>query len=708
MIPFDSANYEIGANKVRMKIYRKGEIEVIDPTPLPYCFAPSSKEIQTTAHMVRTDLRAFDTGESVKRYDFAVPDGVKGFRTINEAKGTTIYEADKKYVGVWMLDNDLVCGDYENHASWDTEEDDGSGVVPNAETGNVPITAVGINYKGQRYDWGWSPKEGVGSEKVVLQEAVNFIKENNITLMKGWNSKFWDVPFFARRLAYNNIRFDFSSTRFLDLALCYRFMEKNYRSQWGLEKVGKRLFNEQKPYVNMRLRNLPIDQLRDRVGWDAEMTEKIDVKKNYSKVAIQMAKMGHIFPDQIFGVHPEKHTITVTPVLDQFYLKYAHKLNYVLNCKTGYNQRPKYPGAWVEVWKMGFFKDVLQFDVDSLYPNVMLAYKLAPYGKFDLEEPIIRDLLAGKRNAQNEIERWAFKIAVNANYGLMASSHYRFKAVQVADDTCRFGREIVRSSAEFLRGLGYDVYYMDTDSNFVHGTVEEAPVIKELINNYIQKTFGFENIKFNLEAHWSTIGFPRGAKGEKAKKRYYGIVHMNKKGQVVDEFEEAGMEGLRGDWCELAKMMQDTIKKMQVQEVSLERMLEFYEDTKVKLFDGEYDPLLLLEKHMSKDESQYGLPSVGKDGKTRKTGVPQHVKALRAALQTDWVPNEMMEYNVVVYQMVKGAIPKLANLVQPGELDYSWYLSHQKHPLMWRLGLIETVTKYQKSRPLDKAQTTLT
>ena len=697
--PFDSAQYTTVANRVKMKVYRKGEIEIINDPTLPYCYAPANREINTMAHMVRTDMRAFDTSESMKRYDFNVPDQVKGFRTINESKGIQIYEADKKYVGVWMLDNNLTCGDYENHASWDTEEDD-SGVKPDAETGNVPITAVGITYKGQNYSW-------TGNEKQILQSTVDFIKENNITLLKGWNSKFWDVPFFSKRLAINNVAFDYNSTRFLDLSLCYRFMEKNYRSQWGLEKVGRRLFEEQKPFVNTRLSTLPDAQLRERVMWDAEMTEKIDIKKNYSKVAVQLAKQSHLFPDQIFGVHPEKHTITVTPVLDQYFFNYAHRFNYVLPCKSGYKKRPKYTGAWVEVYKMGSFDNVLQFDVNSLYPNIMLAYKLAPNGRFDVIEPIIRDLLSGKTNAKDEIERWGYKIAVNAFYGIFASTYYRFKAVEVSDETCFRGREVVTKTAEFLRNLGYTVYYIDTDSLFVHGTYEERETIQQLINDFVQKTFGFDNIKFGMENFWGTLIFPRGASGEKTKKRYFGNVHINKKGKVVDSFEEAGMEALRGDWCELARMVQDAIKKMQVDKVPKEKMVEFYEDTKVKLYEGKYDSLLVMEKHMSRDQADYGKVKMGKDGKTRKMPIPQHVKAIRQALEHDWVPNDMVQYNLVSYIMTKGQIPKLLNLVKSDEISYSWYINRQIDPIMYRLGVIDTVGKYKKEKVIDESQTTL-
>jgi len=120
VVPFESANYFTEVGKVKMKIYRNGEIEIIDPFPKPYAFAPSKNEIQTQAKMERTDFKAFDTGEAVKRYTFNVPQQVKFFRNFQEAKSISVYEADKKYVGVWMLDNNLVCSDYENVASWDT------------------------------------------------------------------------------------------------------------------------------------------------------------------------------------------------------------------------------------------------------------------------------------------------------------------------------------------------------------------------------------------------------------------------------------------------------------------------------------------------------------------------------------------------------------------------------------------------------------
>lgn len=740
MIPFDSANYFVENNRVKMKVWRHGEVEIVsDPTP-PYCYTPTNREISTSAKYEMTDFRAFDTEEAVKRYVFNQPVQVKNFRNYAEGKSISVYEADKKYVSVWMLDNNLTCDDYPNQAAFDTEEDDSHG-QPDPEIADKPITAVGIVYKGQRYAWTYNPVSQKGtetSEAEVLQNSVDFIIENKIDLLKGWNSKAWDVPYFAKRLAYNKIKFDFSQTRFADVSLAYRFMSKNYRSQWALGKVAKRLFNEKKPFVNTRLSTLPDDQLQERVLWDAEFTGKIDEKQQYSRVMTQLAKQGHIFPDQIFGVHPLKQMITITPVLDQYFLSTAHKIGYVLPCKTAYKSRPAYVGGLVDILQMGTFEDVLQFDVDSLYPNILLAWKLAPLGKFKLVEPIVRALLDGKRNAKDPIERLAFKIAVNAIYGIFASSYYRFKSVEVADGITFHGRDIEEHVKAFLISLGYIVYYMDTDSVFVKGKLEDGEVIQQLINDFVKKTYNVDNIKYGRENYWSTITFPKSSKGEKAKKRYFGIVHVDKTNQVVDKFEEAGMESLRGDWCELATQMQDVIKRYLVTKTPKETIMAFYEKQKDNLYKGLYDPLLVMEKHMNKLESEYGgfkchgetankvvvvpcgktfktieelnahktVAHEGKTVKAGKIGMPPHVKALREALKTGWVPTDMVEYGVVQYYLTRGAIPKLINLVQPGEIDYQWYVTRQIDPLLWRLGVIDEIGVYKKEKSQPPDQTT--
>ena len=110
---------------------------------------------------------------------------------------------------------------------------------------------------------------------------------------------------------------------------------------------------------------------------------------------------------------------------------------------------------------------------------------------------------------------------------------------------------------------------------------------------------------------------------------------------------------------------------------------------------------------MNKAIDQYGgMKMSEKTGKMHKIGTPQHVKAVKEALKNGWVPSEMFQYGVVQYYMTRGGIPKLVNLTMQGEIDYGWYVSHQIDPLLWRLGVIEEVTKYKKEKIQPPDQTT--
>ena len=338
----------------------------------------------------------------------------------------------------------------------------------------------------------------------------------------------------------------------------------------------------------------------------------------------------------------------------------------------------------------------------------MLAYKLAPLGKFNFIEPIINELLNGKRNAKDKVERWAYKITVNALYGIFASTYYRFKSVEVSDQTCFHGRQIITSTADYLRSLGYTVYYSDTDSIFVHGKYEEHETIQNLINKFVVDTYKINNIVFGLEQYWSVLGFPRNTKGEKAKKKYYGLIGVDKKGNTVNKFEEAGMETLRGDWSLLAQEAQDIIKKMQLTNTPREKMLDYYEQVKADLFAGKLNDKLPLDKHMAKRPEDYGLMKLNeRTGKMKKMPTPPYVRAYKDALANDWIPTDMSKYGYVSIIMTKGEIPKLVNVAKPDEISYPWYVTRQLDPILYRLGVIEKITPYRKEKIHDASQTRL-
>ena len=699
MLPVDSASYRIVNGRTKMLLYRNMETELIEADPDPYCFMPAKWEVNTKGRMERTNMKTFDTLENVKRYSFLTPDSVKAFRAAVEATGKTTYEADKKYVERWMLANAVTCGDYPNYASWDTEESNSQG-QPTVE--NAKIIAAGFYYRGETITF-------TGAEDKILRDSVDFLTTNKITLLKGWNSgthsvkQGWDLPIFTRRLSANRIPFDTRSIRFVDSSLLYRYLEKNYKQSWSLEKVGKRLLQLEKPFVDRKISSLSDADLRERVGWDARITGTIDDKKKYSLLAIDLAKRAAQFPDAILGMNPKKKTITVTPTLDNWIIRQANKVGYVMPNKTQYD-KVKYQGAWVYVFKKGTYYNVAQFDFDSLYPNVMLAFKIAPYDRFDVWFPIIETFLQGKKKAQGE-ERWGYKILSNAMYGLQASSYYRFKCADKALATAANARGITKAVADFLTSLGYIVYKGETDSVFVQAnSPDDIETIQQLINNFVHEHFHVDNINMAYEAYWENLTFPRAAAREENRKKYFGKIKLDKDRNEVNEFHVVGMEYLRNDWSDIAKEVQDRVMRMKSMEYASKEQIDAYANEVVSnLLAGKYDDKLILEKGLTRPIDQYGKPKLDpKTGKMRKTPIPQHVKAMKDAFQHGWVPSDMIQYEHCRYILTKGGKPKLVNLVTPDEIDRPWYLERQIYPILQRLDVIDAVPRVK-----PQSQTTL-
>jgi DNA polymerase elongation subunit (family B) len=687
MLPVDSAHYLREGNKTRVKVWRNGEYEIYEADPAPYCFAPRKFEIQANmAKVVHTNLRTIDTGESVDQFFFGTPDGVKSFRNNVERAGKSVYEADIKYIIRWMIDNDVSCSDYPNIAYLDTEEQDD--IMPNPETVNVPIIAASLYYKGQHFTF-------TGNEKQLLTDLGQTIVDQKIQMLGTWNGFTWDDPFIKGRMKMNNVYWDINRIRWLDLMLVYKYSK--HASRYSLDFLGNKL-GRQKPFKDEKIGHLPDIQLRERVEWDVETTALIDKEYKLSNIAIEMAHLSNLFPDTTLGIKKDEKNdqlrMTVTPVIDSMYFKRARELGLVLPVKKEYRKATeKYKGAHVFRYTAGIFDNVIQLDVNSMYPNIMLAFGLAPYGRTDLTHPIIRKILEGKSTAIGA-KRDAWKILANALYGINGSRFTRLRTVDVAEATTKYEREIITGVSELLTQLGYLIYLSDTDSLFVHASYEERQLLQDLVNGWIRQTYGVDNIVFDFKGYWSKIGFPRGAAKADVKKRYYGIVAVDDKGKK-DQFEQVGVEAVRGDWSQLAVDVQTDVMKMLITDKPKEDIAAYLADVKTKLFSGLYDNKLTIVKGMRHDISTYKV-------------LQGHVKAFVDALNSGWVPPETMQYSQIKYGVVKFNKPKLSHLIKTGEWDYNWYWNKQILPLMYRLMVIDKVDKYnpKKLQQLE-GQTTL-
>ncbi len=137
-----------------------------------------------------------------------------------------------------------------------------------------------------------------------------------------------------------------------------------------------------------------------------------------------------------------------------------------------------FEGGYADIFYQGILHNILHCDVQSLYPSLMLSFRIFP-GKDDLAvfPRLLSDLrefrLKAKelmRNAEDEKTRKyydalqsTFKILINSFYGYLGFAMGHFSDFGQAAEVTRKGREILTDMIETLRAAHYTIAEIDTD-----------------------------------------------------------------------------------------------------------------------------------------------------------------------------------------------------------------------------------------------------
>jgi len=218
----------------------------------------------------------------------------------------------------------------------------------------------------------------------------------------------------------------------------------------------------------------------------------------------------------------------------------------------------------------GFFKRLLQQLIDQ---------------RGDLKEEMA-DLSPGTQQRKNlAVEEQAIKVLTNAFYGYMGWSGARWQSVPCAEATTAWGRHFIQRAVDMADEMGLEVLYGDTDSVMV-GEDEAVEAFIDAVNEELP-------IELEVEARFDTLFFTG------AKKRYAGRT-------LEDDTVVRGLEVRRGDWCEYAKDVQQTVIDTLLSDQNPDEATRFAKDAVQALRDGEV-PLedLLIHKTLTMDPEDY-------------------------------------------------------------------------------------------------------
>ncbi len=140
--------------------------------------------------------------------------------------------------------------------------------------------------------------------------------------------------------------------------------------------------------------------------------------------------------------------------------------------------RTDFEGGYTDIFVEGIVKNVGHCDVRSLYPSIMLAYKIAPAadttGIFLPMLTTLRDYRIEAKSLMKKAKdghdkkyydalQGTFKILINSFYGYLGSSLHNFSDISAAAEVTRIGRETIIKMVEILKAEKCTPVEIDTD-----------------------------------------------------------------------------------------------------------------------------------------------------------------------------------------------------------------------------------------------------
>jgi len=343
-----------------------------------------------------------DCREFIKKYD-----GVENFRIYGNERFIYQYISEKYPEDEIKFDTSQI-----KITTIDIEvaSENGFPDVESAAEEILLITLQDYNTK-QIRTWGLGPfnnkQENViyksfRTEYELLNDFINWwmIEENTPEVITGWNSELYDIPYLARRLdrilgeklmkrlspwglvtekeiyimGRRNISYDIGGVTQLDYLNLYRKFTYKAQESYRLDYIASVELGQKK------LDHSEFDTFKDfyTKGWqkfveyniiDVELVDRLEDKMKLIELAIVMAYDAKANYADVFSQ---------VRMWDTIIYNYLKKRNIVIPPKEKSDKDAKYAGAYVKEPIPGKYDWVVSFDLNSLYPHLIMQYNISP------------------------------------------------------------------------------------------------------------------------------------------------------------------------------------------------------------------------------------------------------------------------------------------------------------------------------------------
>jgi len=255
--------------------------------------------------------------------------------------------------------------------------------------------------------------KGFKTEYELLLDFINWwmVEDNTPEVITGWNIELYDIPYLTRRLdrvlgeklkkrfspwglvtedeiyiaGRRHITYDVGGVTQLDYLNLYKKFTYKAQESYRLDHIANVELGQKK------LDHSEFDTFKDfyTQGWqkfveyniiDVELVDRLEDRMKLIELAIVMAYDAKANYADVFSQ---------VRMWDTIIYNYLKKRNIVIPPKERSDKSEKYAGAYVKEPIPGKYDWVVSFDLNSLYPHLIMQYNISPETLVDARHPTV-------------------------------------------------------------------------------------------------------------------------------------------------------------------------------------------------------------------------------------------------------------------------------------------------------------------------------
>ena len=352
-----------------------------------------------------------DCKEYIKKYD-----GVEGFKVYGNERFIYQYISDNYREKEIRFDISKI-----KFYTIDIEVASENG-FPDVESAAEEILLITIQDYATKeiITWGQGPfelKQGnhyykqFNHEYDLLNDFIAWWQDNTPEVVTGWNSKLYDIPYIVRRMdrilgeklmkrlspwglvtqkelfinGRKQMTYDIGGMSQLDYLDLYKKFTYTNQESYRLDHIANVELGQKK------LDHSEFDTFKDFYtnGWqkfveyniiDVELVDRLEDKMKLIELALTMAYDAKVNYEDVF------YQVRMWDTIIYNYLK---DRNIVIPPKEKSDKDSKYAGAYVKEPIPGKYDWVVNFDLNSLYPHLIMQYNISPETLLDQRHPSV-------------------------------------------------------------------------------------------------------------------------------------------------------------------------------------------------------------------------------------------------------------------------------------------------------------------------------